>query len=77
MKNASASGSSKSQMLPSSIPLPAPFFKVLSLPLSQKINHFHRFRFHISGIKEHLRKSYNVDINLNCYTNSVLLVKPR
>jgi len=32
MKNASASGSSKSQMLPSSFPLPAFFFKVLPLP---------------------------------------------
>jgi len=42
MKNASASGSSKSQILPSSLPHPASFFKVLSLP--QKFN---RFRFHI------------------------------
>jgi len=42
MKNASASISSKSQMLQSS--LPASFFKVLPLP--QKIN---RFRFHIPG----------------------------
>jgi len=33
MKNTSASGSSKSQMLPS------------LLPLSQKFNRFHRFRF--------------------------------
>jgi len=32
MKNASASGSSKSQMLPSSLHLPASFFKVLPLP---------------------------------------------
>jgi len=38
MKNASASGSSKSQMLPSSLPLPASFFKVLPLP--QKFNRF-------------------------------------
>jgi len=38
MKNASASGSSKSQMLPSSLPLPASFFTVLSLP--QKFNRF-------------------------------------
>jgi len=37
MKNASASGSSKSQMLPSS--LPASFFKMLPLP--QKFNRFH------------------------------------
>jgi len=40
MKNASASGSSKSQMLSSL--LPASFFKVLPLP--QKFN---SFRFHI------------------------------
>jgi len=32
MKNASASGSSKSQMLPSSLPLPVSFFEVLPLP---------------------------------------------
>jgi len=37
MKNASASGTSKSQMLPAS------FFKVLLFPLPQKFN---RFRFH-------------------------------
>jgi len=42
IKNTSASGSSKSQMLPSLLPLPASFFKVLPLP--QKFN---RFRFHI------------------------------
>jgi len=42
MKNASDSGSSKSQMLPSS--LPAFFFKVFSLP--QK---FSLFSFHIPG----------------------------
>jgi len=42
MKNASASGSSKSQMLPSSLPLSASFFKVLPLP--QKFN---RFRFQL------------------------------
>jgi len=47
MKNASASGSSKSQMLPSSLRFPAFFFKVLPLP--QKFNRFHRFRFHIPG----------------------------
>jgi len=44
MKNASASGSSKSQMLPSL--LPTSFFKVLPLP--QKFNRFHRFRFQLS-----------------------------
>jgi len=43
MKNASASGSSKSQMLPSLLPLPASFFKVLP-PFLQKFNRFHRFR---------------------------------
>jgi len=32
-------------MLPSSLPLPASFLKVLPLP--QKFNRFHRFRFHI------------------------------
>jgi len=36
MKNDSASGSSRSQMLRSLLPLPASFFKVL--PLSQKFN---------------------------------------
>jgi len=45
-ENASASDSSKSQMLPSSLPLPASFFKVLPLP--QKLN---RFRFHIPDLK--------------------------
>jgi len=44
MKNAFASGSSKSQMLPSLFPFPASFFNVLPLP--QKFN---RFRFHIPG----------------------------
>jgi len=39
MKNASAFDSSKSQMLPSSLLLPAYFFKVLSFP--QKFNRFH------------------------------------
>jgi len=38
MKNASTSGSSKSQMLPSLLPLPASFFKVLPLP--QNVNRF-------------------------------------
>jgi len=47
MKNASASGSSKSQILLSSLPLPASFFKLLPLP--QKFNRFHRFRCHIPG----------------------------
>jgi len=32
MKNASASGSSKNQILPSLLPLPASFFNVLPLP---------------------------------------------
>jgi len=44
MKNASASGASKSQMLPSLLPLPASFFKVLPLPPN-----FNRFRFHMPG----------------------------
>jgi len=44
MKN--VPGSLKSQMLPSLLPLPASFFKVLPLP--QKFNCFYRFRFHIS-----------------------------
>ena len=35
----------KSKMLSSSLPLPAIFFKVLPLP--QKINRFHRFRFQL------------------------------
>jgi len=43
MKNASVSDSSKSQMLSSSLPLPAYFFKVLPLP-----QEFNRFLFHIS-----------------------------
>jgi len=52
MKNASVSGSSKSQMILSSLPLPASFFKVLPLP--QKFNRFHRFsfRFHIPGFTD-------------------------
>jgi len=46
MKNASASGSSKTQMLPRSpLPFPASFFKLLPLP--QKFSGFHRFRLHI------------------------------
>jgi len=45
MKNAFASGSSKRQMLPSLLPLPASFFKVLTLP--QKFN---RFRFYIPSL---------------------------
>jgi len=52
MKNASAT--SKSQMLPSLLPLPASFFKVLPLP--QKFNRFHipdinfNMLFNIAGI---------------------------
>jgi len=46
MKN--ASGSSKSQMLPSFLPLPASFFKVLPLP--QTFNCFHRYRFHTPAL---------------------------
>jgi len=42
MKNSSASTSSNSQMLPSSLSIPASFFKVLPLP--QKFN---RFRFQL------------------------------
>jgi len=48
MKNASASDSSKSQMLSSSLPLPASFFNVLPLP--QKFTRFHHFRFHIPAL---------------------------
>jgi len=44
MKNVSASGSLKSQMLPNSLPLPASFFK--ALPLPQIFN-----RFHIPGFE--------------------------
>jgi len=43
--DAFTSGSSNSQILPSSLPLLASFFNVLPLP--QKFNRFHRFRFHI------------------------------
>jgi len=42
MKNASASGSSKSQMLPSLLLLPASFFKVLPLPQKFNCFHFHK-----------------------------------
>jgi len=42
MKNAFVSGSSKSKMVPSSLPLPASFFKVLLL--AQKFNRFYRFQ---------------------------------
>jgi len=45
MKNASASGSSKRQMLPSLLLFPASFFEVLSLP--QKFNRFHSFHFQL------------------------------
>jgi len=44
LKNASTSGSSKSQMLPNLLPLSASFYKLFPLP--QKFN---RFRFHILG----------------------------
>jgi len=40
MKNASDSGSSKSQMFSSLLPLSVSFFKVLLLPLPQKFNRF-------------------------------------
>jgi len=50
MINVSASGSSKRQMLPSSLPLPAYFFKVL--PLSHKFNRFHCFGPHISALNK-------------------------
>ena len=46
-KIASASGFFSTVSLSSSLPLPTSFIKVLPLPLPQKINHFHRFRFHI------------------------------
>jgi len=54
LKNTSASGSSKSQMLPSSLPLPASFFEVLPFPLPQKFNRFHRFRFQLPLPLPHL-----------------------
>jgi len=56
MKNTTASGSSKSQMLPSSLPLPASFFKVLLHPLSQNFNRLHPFRFHIPDLKSVIAK---------------------
>jgi len=69
MKNASASSSSKSQMLPSSLPLPASFFKVIPLP--QKFNRFRfQFRFHLNipdkntYYKFRSKKSYK-DLNQN------------
>ena len=43
-KIASVSGSFSTLSLPSSLPLPTSFIKVLPLP--QKFNRFHRFRFH-------------------------------
>jgi len=45
IKNVSAFGFSKSQMLSSLLQHPASFFKVLPLP--QKFNRFHRFRFQL------------------------------
>jgi len=53
IKNASASVSSKSQMLTSSLPLPASFFKVLLL--LQKFN-----RFHIPDCKRHNCSLFNM-----------------
>ena len=44
-KIASASGSFSTLSLPSSLPLPTSFIKVLPLP--RKINRFHRFRFQL------------------------------
>ena len=46
-KIASASGSFSTLSLPSSLPLPTSFIKVLPLPLPRKINRFHRFRFQL------------------------------
>jgi len=69
MKNASAFGSSKSQMLPSLLPFPASFFKVLPLP--QKFN-----RFHIPGSNKsakYLKKKYSVKMfymKFSCLTLS-------
>jgi len=47
MKNASASGFLKSQVLPSLLPLPASFFKLFPLPLSHSCPMFYEkcFRF--------------------------------
>ena len=53
-KIASASGFFSTLSLPSSLPLPTSFIKVLPLPLPQKINRFRRFRFHISDCKSGL-----------------------
>ena len=50
-KIASAFSSFSTLSLPSSLTLPTSFIKVLTLP--QKINRFHRFRFHIPGIYNH------------------------
>ena len=47
VKIASASSSFSTLSLPSSLPLPTCFIKVLLLPLSKKINCFHRFRFQL------------------------------
>jgi len=57
MKNASAFGSSKSQMVPSLLPLPAFFFKVLPLP--QKFNRFHRFGFQLPLLLPHSCFNYS------------------
>ena len=46
-KVASASGSFSTLLLPSSLPLPTSFIKVLQLPLPQKINRLRRFRFQL------------------------------
>ena len=46
-KIASASGSCSTLSLPSLLPLPTSFIKVIPLPLLQKLNRFHRFRFQL------------------------------
>jgi len=67
MKNASASGSSNSQMLPNLLPLSASFFKVLP----QKFN-----RFHISGwckifLRAHLKNLFKITFWI---TESTLMI---
>jgi len=46
----------KKLLLPSLLPFPASFFKVLPLPLPLKFNHFHRFRFHIPNLESLSKK---------------------
>ena len=66
-KIASASGSFSTLSLPSSLPLPTSFIKVLPLPLPQKINRFHLFQLPLPLPHPWSKLSITVNVNTSSF----------